>query len=160
MKIAEGNHNTRWRHWVILLGVGFLFLMVGNGFFNLTNPDEIFYVQTAHELTQKQTWVTPYLFGEPQFEKPIFLYWCLRLAFLPTGVSPAAARFFPSLFGILGICAVYLMGTIGFKNARKSFWASLILMSSASSSTTRHLRHGFEREHQPTGTIGSQRIPL
>jgi len=29
-------------------------------------------------MIQHNTWMTPYLFGQPQFEKPIFLYWMLR----------------------------------------------------------------------------------
>jgi 4-amino-4-deoxy-L-arabinose transferase-like glycosyltransferase len=64
---------TCWQHWLILLGAGFLFLMAGNGRFNLTNPDEIFYVQTTHEMAEQHNWVTPYLFGASGFVGGFFI---------------------------------------------------------------------------------------
>ena len=121
--------------------------MVGNGILSLTNPDEVFYVQTAKEMVQHHTWMTPYLFGAPQFEKPVLTYWLLRLAFIFLGVTSFAARFFPALFGALGVLAVYCLGLVGFstegarqpdgqepasggKADKKAMMAALIVMSS------------------------------
>ncbi len=115
---------------IVLAALAYLFLMFGNQIVSLTNPDEVFYTQTAKEMAQQKTWMTPYLFGGVQFEKPIFLYWLLRIGFLVFGVNSFSARFFPSLFGILGIIAIYLLSAIGFKNQKKAFLAGLIMMSS------------------------------
>jgi len=115
---------------LFLVILAYLFLMFGNQIVSLTNPDEVFYTQTAKEMVQQKTWMTPYLFGVPQFEKPIFLYWLLRIGFIIFGVNSFSARFFPALFGILGIIAIYLLAAIGFKNQKKAFLASLIMMSS------------------------------
>lgn len=115
---------------LFLAVLAYLFLMFGNQIVSLTNPDEVFYTQTAKEMAQQKTWMTPYLFGALQFEKPIFLYWLLRIGFLIFGVNSFSARFFPALFGILGIIAIYLLSAIGFKNQKKAFLASLIMMSS------------------------------
>jgi 4-amino-4-deoxy-L-arabinose transferase-like glycosyltransferase len=71
------------------------------------------------------------MFDQPQFEKPIMVYWLLRAAALPFGLTSFAARFFPSLFAIAGALAVYLIGVAGFRDERKAFLASLILMTSA-----------------------------
>lgn len=106
------------------------FLILGNGIINLTNTDEVFYAQTAREMIQHNTWTTPYLFGQPQFEKPIFTYWLLRIAVIIFGVSDFGMRFFPALFATAGVIAVYLSGVSVFKDGRKAFLASLILMSS------------------------------
>ena len=140
----EKNH---FKNITILLVLAYLFFMVGNGILSLTNPDEVFYVQTAKEMAQHHTWMTPYLFGAPQFEKPVLTYWLLRLAFIFLGVTSFAARFFPALFAALGVLAVYCLGFLGFsaegarqpdgqgpasggKADKKAMTAALIVMSS------------------------------
>ena len=95
----------------------------------LTDPDETFYAQTAKEMLQQHSWMTPYLFGQPQFEKPIFLYWLLKIGFIIFGINSFAARFFPALFGIIGVVAVYLLGRIGFKDKQKAFISALVMMT-------------------------------
>ncbi len=104
--------------------------MLGNNVMALTNSDEVFYVQTAREMQHFSSWATPYLFDQPQFEKPPLFYWFLRLAYKILGFSPFAARFFPALFGCIGVLAVYLLGLVGFKEERKAFTCALVLMSS------------------------------
>lgn len=103
--------------------------MFGNGLLSLTIPDEVFYAQTAKEMQQQHSWMTPYLFGQPQFEKPIFLYWLLRFGLMIFGITSFAARFFPALFAMIGVIAVYLLGRIGFKDPRKAFISAIILMT-------------------------------
>jgi len=114
---------------LILLGLSYVFLMLGNGVLSLTNPDEVFYTQTAHEMVQHKSWSTPYLFGQPQFEKPVFLYWLIRVCFVIFGNTPFSARFSPALFAILGVLAVYLLALAAFKNEKKAFISGFILMS-------------------------------
>jgi 4-amino-4-deoxy-L-arabinose transferase-like glycosyltransferase len=76
----------------------------------LTDPDEVFYAQTAREMAQQHSILTPLLFGQPQFEKPPLTYWCLMASFKLFGVTPWAARLIPALFGILGALATYAFG--------------------------------------------------
>lgn len=96
----------------------------------LTNPDEVFYAGTAKEMAQQHTWSVPYLFGKPQFEKPILTYWLLRFGFIIFGVSSFTARFFPALFAIFGILAVYFLCGVVFGNKAKAFLCALVLMLS------------------------------
>ncbi|MDO8663046.1 MAG: glycosyltransferase family 39 protein [Candidatus Omnitrophota bacterium] len=117
-------------HLLILMGLAYIYLMFGNGTLSLTNPDEVFYAQTAKEMIQHKSWMTPYLFGQPQFEKPILLYWLMRISIGIFGNTSFAARFAPAFFGILGVIAVYFITLIGFKNEKKAFISSLILLSS------------------------------
>jgi len=81
-------------------------------------------------MIRHNSWLTQYLFDEPQFEKPVFTSWLLRLGFMLFGVSNFSARFFPALFAILGVIAVYLLGVLGYRDDRKAFISALILMSS------------------------------
>jgi len=114
---------------LILASLSYLFFVLGNGVLSLTSPDEVFYAQTAKEMIRHKSWMTPYLFGQPQFEKPVLTYWLLRLGFVLFGVSSFAARFFPAVFAFLGVIAVYLLSLLGFKNEKKAFISSTILMS-------------------------------
>jgi len=117
------------KYLLISLGLSYICLMLGNGILNLTNPDEVFYVQTAKEMAQHHTWMTPYLFGHPQFEKPILLYWFLRLGLMISPNANFTTRFFPALFAGIGVIAVYFLSLIGFRNERKAFISALILMT-------------------------------
>ncbi|MBF0122574.1 MAG: glycosyltransferase family 39 protein [Candidatus Omnitrophica bacterium] len=115
---------------VILLLLLVVFFFLGNHIVSLTNPDEVFYVQTAKEMAERGTWSTPYLFGQPQFEKPILTYDFLRLSALVGGFTPFSMRFFPALFGALGVLAIYVLGILGFPDRRKAWLGALVLMSS------------------------------
>ncbi|MFA6357917.1 MAG: glycosyltransferase family 39 protein [Candidatus Omnitrophota bacterium] len=115
---------------ILLIILSYFCFMFGNGLLSLTIPDEVFYTQTAKEMVQLHSWMTPYLFGQPQFEKPILLYWFLRIAFMIFGLTSFAARFFPALLGMVGVVATYLLGVCGFKNKKKAFISAVILMTS------------------------------
>src|SRR5262245_36643245 len=58
-------------------------------------------------MMQQGSYVTPILFGHPQYEKPPLFYWLLMASFEITGVTRAAARFVPLLSGLLGIFATF-----------------------------------------------------
>ncbi|MBF0483343.1 MAG: glycosyltransferase family 39 protein [Candidatus Omnitrophica bacterium] len=117
------------RNFLIVFILGLLFFIAGNNIISLTNPDEVFYSQTAREMIQQKTWMVPYLFGQPQFEKPIFTYWCIRLAYKIFGETPFASRFFPAVFALIGCLAIFLWTNKVFKNSRKALFAALCLMS-------------------------------
>ncbi|MDD2752157.1 MAG: glycosyltransferase family 39 protein, partial [Candidatus Omnitrophica bacterium] len=121
--------NKNLRYCLILLLITYFFFMFGNSIISLSNPDEVFYTLTAKEMVKQHTWMTPYLFGQPQFEKPILLYWLLRFAFIIFGVTAFAARFFPAFFGMLGVLSVYFFGLFGFRNEKKAFICALTLAS-------------------------------
>ncbi len=92
---------------IALAGVTYL---AGLNVLPLTDPDEVFYAQTAREMLQHKSLLTPLMFGQPQFEKPPLTYWCLMASFSAFGVTPWAARLIPALFGMLGVAATYFFG--------------------------------------------------
>ncbi|MFH0877809.1 MAG: glycosyltransferase family 39 protein [Candidatus Omnitrophota bacterium] len=118
-------------HFLALFVLGYAIFMFGNNVIPLTNPDEVFYAQTAKEMIRHKTWLLPYLFDHPQFEKPILTYWLLRLSFIFFGTTAFAARFFPALFAMSGTFAVYGLGLVAFGDQKKAFLSAWILMSSA-----------------------------
>ena len=121
--------NSNLKNILILFVLTYFFFYFGNGIISLTNPDEVFYAGTAKEMVKHNSWMTPYLFGQPQFEKPIFLYWMLRIAFMLFGIGSFAGRFFPALFGSIGVIAVYLLSFIAFKDKKKAFLCAVAMMS-------------------------------
>lgn len=114
----------------ILIAISYIFLMAGNGIISLTHPDEVFYVQTAKEMLARHSWLTPYIFDQPQFEKPIFTYWLLMIAVKFFGLTAFAARFWPAAFGMIGVLATYWLGMMLFKNKRAAFLSAVILSTS------------------------------
>ena len=88
--------------------------LYGLGDMPLTDPDEPFYAQTAKEMVEANEWVTPTLFGKPQFEKPILYYWLIEISYKIFGVSEFSARFPSAVMGGLGLLGVYLLGSVLF----------------------------------------------
>ena len=92
---------------VALAGIAYI---AGLNALPLSDPDEVFYAQTAREMLEHKSVLTPLLFSHPQFEKPPLTYWCLMVSFQLFGVTPWAARLIPAVFGMLGALATYLLG--------------------------------------------------
>ena len=93
----------------ILCVISFFLLMFGNGLLSLTHPDEVFYIQSAKEMIQHHSWLTPMIFNHIQFEKPILSYALFAAAVKFFGEGAFVARFWPSLFGIAGVGITYWM---------------------------------------------------
>ncbi len=70
------------------------------GAIGLTGPDEPRYVWIARAMARTGDWVTPRLYGEPWFEKPILYYWAAAIGFRLNLPSEWAARL-PSAFAAL-----------------------------------------------------------
>ena len=76
--------------------------LFGNlGAIGLTGPDEPRYVWIARAMAETGDWITPRLYGEPWFEKPVLYYWGAALGFLLHLPGEWAARL-PSAFAALG----------------------------------------------------------
>ena len=119
------------RNVILLIVLGAVFLFMGNNVLPLTNPDEVFYVETAKEMAQRGTWTTPYIFDQPQFEKPVLTYDFIRVGFLMFGDTPFAGRFFPAVFGLLGVLAAYFLARWVHRDERKALLGAVVLMTSA-----------------------------
>lgn len=64
----------------------------------LVGPDEPRYAAVAREMAESGDWVTPRLYGQPWFEKPVLYYWGAALAYRVFGVNEFATRL-PSALG-------------------------------------------------------------
>lgn len=76
------------------------------GALGFVGPDEPRYAWVAREMLETHDWVTPRLYGQPWFEKPVLYYWGAALCFKLLGVSETAARLpsaISALFATLGL---------------------------------------------------------
>lgn len=115
---------------LILLVISCFLFFYKIGDMALTDPDESFYAETAKEMLAEGEWVTPRIFGEPQFEKPPFYYWLIMISYIAFGVGEFAARLPSVIFGIIGVLGVFLLGRLLF-SSKCGFLSALIMTTSA-----------------------------
>jgi len=114
------------RNVFILIACCLFLYFIGNTSINLTDPDEVFYSDTAKEMLANNSFLTPLIFGKPQFEKPPLFYWLLMASFKVFGVNTFAARLVPALCGFIGVLGTYFFMRKIFDTS-VSFYAALIL---------------------------------
>lgn len=73
----------------------------------LTGADEPRYAQIAREMLARGDWVTPTLYGQHWFEKPILYYWSAMASYAVFGVSDWAARLPAATFATGAVFAIW-----------------------------------------------------
>ena len=98
--------------------------LFGNlGALGLVGPDEPRYAWIARAMAETGDWVTPRLYGQPWFEKPVLYYWCAATGFLLHFSAGWAARL-PSA------CAAFAAALAIAWLARKHYGGETELLSS------------------------------
>jgi 4-amino-4-deoxy-L-arabinose transferase-like glycosyltransferase len=113
--------------WILLILATLYICYFRNlGAIGLVGPDEPRYAWIARAMVETGDWVTPRLYGQPWFEKPVLYYWGAALSFKLFGVSEAAARLPSAVAALLATLALaWLAGRIyGAETAR---WLLLLL---------------------------------
>ncbi len=114
------------RHLALILLVSFGAFWFQLGKLGFIDPDEPFYALTAREMVQSGDWITPQIFGKPQFEKPIFYYWFPAAAFKFLGESEFAGRLPTAIAATILSILTYFMGRTLF-NRRAALIAALFM---------------------------------
>ena len=81
--------------------------LAANWLVPVTDPSESNYVLTAREMLASGDWMSPRIYGNFWYDKPIFFYWELLVSFSLFGFSEFAARFPAALFGTASILFTY-----------------------------------------------------
>ncbi len=113
--------------WVLLiLATLYLCYFHHLGAVGLLGPDEPRYAWIARDMADSGDWVTPRLYGQPWFEKPVLYYWGAALSFKLFGVGEAAARVPSALAALLATLALAWLASriYGRETAR---WLLLLL---------------------------------
>jgi 4-amino-4-deoxy-L-arabinose transferase-like glycosyltransferase len=94
----------------LLLLISFAAFWFNLGKLGLIDPAEPFYALTAREMVQSGDWITPRIFGGPQFEKPIFYYWLAAGSFAIFGETEFAGRLPTAVSATVLVLLTYWMG--------------------------------------------------
>ncbi|MBP9516705.1 glycosyltransferase family 39 protein [Veillonella sp.] len=91
----------------ILFFVSMLFFVGGNTFLPLTDPVESNYALTAKEMVESGNWLSPQIYGQFWYDKPIMIYWLIALCYKIFGIVDWAARLPSAFFGALSVATLY-----------------------------------------------------
>ena len=117
------------KYWLGLGIVAALLLFFCNGSLLVTDSVESNYALTAKEMVLSGDWVSPQIYGHYWYDKPIMFYWLTALGFKLFGFTEFAARFFPAVFGLLGLGLV-CYGGYRLYNEKVGFYSGVLLLSS------------------------------
>ncbi|HZC65027.1 MAG TPA: phospholipid carrier-dependent glycosyltransferase, partial [Candidatus Dormibacteraeota bacterium] len=93
--------------WTLLIAATLYVCYFSNlGVLGFVGPDEPRYAWIARAMAETGDWVTPRLYGQPWFEKPVLYYWEAAVSFKVFGVSEAAARLPSAFSALLGTLAL------------------------------------------------------
>ncbi|MBQ7476669.1 MAG: glycosyltransferase family 39 protein [Selenomonadaceae bacterium] len=94
----------------ILFGLCLVLFFLGSWLIPVTDPTESCYTLTAKEMLEAGDFFSPRIHGNFWYDKPIFFYWELILAYGIFGVNEFASRFFPAVFATCGVMLTYYFG--------------------------------------------------
>ena len=113
-------------NFICLLIVSLILFFLGGWLIPITDPTESVYTLTAKEMLQAGDWLSPRIYGNFWFDKPIMFYWELLTAYKIFGVNEFASRFFPAVFAMFGLMLTYFFGAKLY-NAKVGFAAAIML---------------------------------
>jgi 4-amino-4-deoxy-L-arabinose transferase-like glycosyltransferase len=103
---------------LVAAAIGVLVCLFGHlGALGLVGPDEPRYAWIARNMAATGDWVTPRLYGQPWFEKPILYYWAAAVGFRLYLSAEWAARL-PSAFA--GLVAALAIGWLAWRHYGES----------------------------------------
>ena len=116
------------RHWPAFLLVLLVLLLFfsANGQLLITDPVESNYALTAGEMLVSGDWLSPRIYGNYWYDKPWLFYGELLVSFRIFGETPFAARFFPAVFGTIGVLQTYWFAQKLY-NRKTGFLSGLIM---------------------------------
>lgn len=112
-----------------LLIVSLILFFAGSWLIPITDPTESVYTLTAKEMLEAGNWLSPRIYGNFWFDKPIMFYWELLIAYKIFGINEFASRFFPAVFATIKLFTTYFFGAKLY-NKKVGFAAAIILATS------------------------------
>ena len=121
--------NVSKKYWYILMILTGIMLFYVNHNLLITDNVESNYALTAKEMVMSGDWISPQIYGQYWFDKPILFYTVTAFAYLVFGCTEFASRFFPAIFGL---ASVALIGWSGKKlySEKVGFYSAIVLASS------------------------------
>lgn len=115
---------------LFLFVVALIFYTLFNNLIPITDPVESNYALTAKEMLLADDWLSPRIYGQAWFDKPVMSYWLVMICYKFFGITEFASRLPAAFFGSLSVVLCYQASLIMFNNKKTALYAALILMSS------------------------------
>ena len=96
----------------------------------ITDPVESNYALTAKEMVVGGDWLSPRIYGQYWFDKPIMIYWLIAFAYKFFGINEFAARFPSAIFSAASIAWMFWFADKVYASRRTAFYSALILATS------------------------------
>ena len=113
----------------VVLSLFTILYLLGNSQIAITDPVESNYTLTALEMLKANDYMSPRIYGNYWFDKPIFFYWELIGAYKLFGINEFASRLFPTIFSISSLGFLYWF-TTKIADRRLAITAVLVLGTS------------------------------
>ena len=116
------------KKWLFFWLAAIFLLFFLNGSLLITDTVESNYSLSAKEMVLSGNWISPQIYGNFWYDKPIFSYWMIALGFKIFGFTEFGARFFPAITGLLGL----LLATWGGKklySEKVGFYSGVVLLT-------------------------------
>lgn len=117
------------KYWFGLFAIVLILLFSYNGSLLITDNVESNYALTAKEMVQSGNWLSPQIYGNYWYDKPVLFYWLTAIAYKVFGFTEFASRFFPAVFGVLAV-ALAAFGGKKLYSERAGFLSAVVLASS------------------------------
>lgn len=92
---------------LLILLVSLFLSLLNNGSIIITDPVESNYALTAKEMLASHDYLSPKIYGNFWYDKPIFYYWELIASFKVLGISNFAARLPSTIFSLANLILIY-----------------------------------------------------
>lgn len=110
-----------------LFAITFAFHLAGTWALPLIDRDEPRFAEAAREMRQRGDYILPSFNGEPRYDKPPLIYWCLAASFAAFGENEMAARLPSALAAALTSLALFCWA--GSVADRRTAWAAALVFA-------------------------------
>lgn len=115
---------------LIVFLVALVFYVPYNGFIAITDPVEANYALTAKEMVLSGNWLSPQIYGQYWFDKPIMIYWLIAGSFKLLGFGEFAARLPAAIFSAASVAFAYWFAWSLYGNRKTALLSALVLGTS------------------------------
>lgn len=92
---------------ILIFVLSLSFFLVFNSQIPVTDPVECNYALTAKEMMESGDWLSPRIYGQYWFDKPVMIYWLIGVSYLLFGINEFAARFPSAFFSAASVAFLY-----------------------------------------------------
>lgn len=101
-----------------------------NSYLPITDPVESNYALTAKEMLLSGDWLSPRIYGQFWFDKPVMIYWLIAISYKIFGITEFAARFPAGLFSAGSVALAYWVANRLFRSNQAGILSAIVLATS------------------------------